>query len=198
MNTRPRLHQLWSADILAVVTSREDSDLDYAQSRFAVIPDFPEPGISFQDITPALADPTALHILTEALLKPFAGDFTLIAGIEARGFLLAGAMAGLTNARGQQAGVLTVRKAGKLPAPAGKVEYSLEYGTSAIEAPDVITSRDRVLIVDDVLATGGTIAACRQLVTDLGAEVSGVAAVMQVDALKGDSTAGEVHTLFHV
>ncbi|GAB3842637.1 adenine phosphoribosyltransferase [Nesterenkonia populi] len=171
--------------------------LEHAQSLFGVIPDFPEPGVSFQDITPVLADPAGLRTVAEALLAPFAGQFTQLAGIEARGFLLAGVMAGICAERGHPAGVLTIRKEGKLPAPAAKVEYSLEYGTAAIEAPDVLTSEDRVLIVDDVLATGGTIAACRQLVSDLGAQSVGAGVVMQVDALNGPQTAGEVHTLFH-
>lgn len=170
--------------------------LNRAKSLFAAIPDYPEPGVTFQDITPVLADPEGLTTLAEVLLAPFAGQFDLIAGIEARGFLLAGAMAGLTNARGGSAGVLTVRKAGKLPSPAAKVSYELEYGSAAIEAPDVLRPGHRVLIVDDVLATGGTIAACRELVTELGAEVVGATAVMKVEALDGEKIAGEVHSLF--
>ncbi len=98
-------------------------------------------------------------------------------------------MAGLCAERGRPAGVLTVRKEGKLPSPAARVEYSLEYGTAAIEAPDVLTPEDRVLIVDDVLATGGTIAACRQLIAELGAQSIGVGVVMQVDALRGHEIA---------
>ncbi len=171
--------------------------LDHARSLFDTVPDFPQQGVSFQDITPVLADPTGLRTIAEGLLAPFAGRFTHIAGIESRGFLLAGVMAGLCAERGRPAGVLTVRKEGKLPAPAARVQYSLEYGTAAIEAPDVLTPEDRVLIVDDVLATGGTIAACRQLIAELGAQSIGVGVVMQVDALRGHEIAGDVHTLFH-
>lgn len=170
--------------------------LEHARSLFGVIPDFPEPGVSFQDITPVLADPAGLRTVAEGLLAPFAGQFTQLAGIEARGFLLAGVMAGICAERGHPAGVLTVRKEGKLPAPAAKVEYALEYGTAAIEAPGVLTPEDRVLIVDDVLATGGTIAACRELVSELGAQTVGAGVVMQVDALNGQETAGKVHSLF--
>ncbi len=166
--------------------------LAYARSLFAVTPDFPEPGVFFQDISPVLADPAALRTVAEGLLAPFAGDFNIVAGIEARGFTLAGMIAALTGT-----GFLPIRKAGKLPAPAGRVEYTLEYGTAVIEAPDVLTPEHRVLIVDDVLATGGTLAASRKLIGQLGSQVAGAAVVLEIEALRGREISGEVHALFH-
>lgn len=165
--------------------------LAHAQSLFAVTPDFPEPGILFQDISPVLADPVALRTVAEGLLTPFAGSFDMIAGIEARGFTLAGMIAALTGT-----GFVPIRKAGKLPAPAARVEYTLEYGTAAIEVPDVLAPEHRVLIVDDVLATGGTLAATRELIAQLDCEVVGAAVVLEIAALGGRELCGEVHALF--
>lgn len=169
----------------------DPKQLAYARSLFAVTPDFPEPGVFFQDISPVLADPAALRTVAEGLLAPFAGDFDMVAGIEARGFTLAGMIAALTGT-----GFLPIRKAGKLPAPAGRVEYTLEYGTAVIEAPDVLTPDHRVLIVDDVLATGGTLAASRELIEQLGSQVAGAAVVLEIEALRGREISGEVHALF--
>lgn len=165
--------------------------LAHAQSLFAVTPDFPKPGVFFQDISPVLADPAALRTLAEGLLAPFAGSFNMVAGIEARGFTLAGMIAALTGT-----GFIPIRKAGKLPAPAGRVEYTLEYGTAVIEAPDVLTPDHRVLIVDDVLATGGTLAATRELIAQLDCQVAGAAVVLEISELGGREICGEVHALF--
>ncbi len=120
------------------------------------IPDYPEPGVNFRDISPLLADGPAFTAVTEALVAPFVGRFDFVGGLEARGFLFAGAIAVMTGA-----GILPIRKAGKLPKPAAAVSYSLEYGTATIEAPDVLHPGDRVLLVDDILATGGTLTAAR-------------------------------------
>ncbi|MDR5711009.1 adenine phosphoribosyltransferase [Nesterenkonia flava] len=169
-----------------------EAEMAYAESLFALTPDFPEPGVLFRDISPMLADPKALRTTAEALIHPFSGQFDIIAGIEARGFVLAGVMAGVCGS-----GVLPVRKAGKLPDPAGYVEYALEYGTAAIEAPGVLKPGQRVLLVDDVLATGGTLAASRTLVQQLGAEVAGAAVVLELEGLGGREVAGEVHALFN-
>ncbi|MGJ9406327.1 adenine phosphoribosyltransferase [Nesterenkonia aurantiaca] len=165
--------------------------LAHAQSLFAVTPDFPEPGVLFQDISPVLADPAALRTVAEGLLAPFAGSFDMVAGIEARGFTLAGMIAALTGT-----GFMPIRKAGKLPAPAGRVEYTLEYGTAVIEAPDVLKPEHRVLIVDDVLATGGTLAATRELIAQLDCQVAGAAVVLEIEALGGRELCGQVHALF--
>ncbi|MFG6402378.1 adenine phosphoribosyltransferase [Microbacterium sp. P04] len=170
------------------------SALARAESLIGTIPDYPEPGILFRDITPLLADAAALRATIDALVEPFAGGFDVVAGIEARGFLLAGAAAIAADA-----GLVPIRKAGKLPRPAASVSYSLEYGTAAIEMHDDLAPGTRVLLLDDVLATGGTIAAARQLVAELGAEVIGTAVLLELDALKGRALLGSapLNALFH-
>ncbi|HHX46503.1 MAG TPA: adenine phosphoribosyltransferase, partial [Brevibacterium sp.] len=103
----------------------------------------------------------------------------------------AGAISTMTGA-----GILPIRKAGKLPRPAAAVSYTLEYGTATIEGPDVLKEGERVLLIDDILATGGTLTAAQALVRDLGAEVVGSAVVLELTALGGREHTGEVHTLF--
>ncbi len=146
------------------------------------IPDFPKPGIQFKDITPILSDPELLNQVVEALAAPFMDDgITKVIGIEARGFIL-GAM--LAHRLG--AGFVPVRKRGKLPYETVSVEYELEYGTDAIEMHiDAIAPDDRVLIHDDVIATGGTAAACYDLAHHSGAEVVGYAFLMELAFLNG-------------
>lgn len=162
-----------------------------AESLIRTIPDYPEPGVLFRDITPLLADASALRTVIHALIAPFDGDFDVVAGVEARGFLLAGAAAMEAGA-----GLVPIRKAGKLPRPAASVDYALEYGTATIEAHDDITDGTRVLLVDDVLATGGTLAAARTLVEHLGGVVVGTAVLMELQALGGRAVVGDVHTVF--
>jgi len=162
-----------------------------AESLIDLTPDYPEPGILFRDISPLLADPEALRVACAALVEPFEGRFDIVGGIEARGFLLAGYVAAVAGV-----GVLPIRKAGKLPKPAAAVSYDLEYGSAAIEAPGVLKPGERVLLLDDVLATGGTLAAAQQLIRDLGAEVAGSAVVLELVDLGGRAVAGDVHTLF--
>ncbi len=145
------------------------------------VPDFPEPGVSFADLTPVFADGYALHMVVEAMSAPFVG-VDLVAGIDARGFLLGSGIA-LTLGTG----VLAVRKKGKLPPPVHVQDYALEYGQATLEVPAEaieLTGR-RVLIVDDVLATGGTIAATIELMRRAGAEVSGVAVAAEIPGLGG-------------
>lgn len=168
------------------------ADLVHAESLIRTIPDYPEPGVLFRDITPLLADAAALRTCIEALIEPFAGEFDVVAGIEARGFLLAGAVA-----IAAEVGLVPIRKAGKLPRPAASVSYSLEYGTATIEAHDDITDGMRVLLVDDVLATGGTLEAAHGLVSSLGGTVVGTAVLMELDALGGRDVVGDVHSIFH-
>ncbi|WP_295788888.1 adenine phosphoribosyltransferase, partial [uncultured Microbacterium sp.] len=127
-----------------------------AESLITSIPDYPKPGIVFRDITPLLADAAALRVVVEALIEPFAGRFDAVAGVEARGFLLAGAAAIVANV-----GLMPIRKAGKLPRPAATVSYDLEYGSAQIEMHDDAADGARVLLIDDVLATGGTLGAGR-------------------------------------
>ncbi len=175
------------------VQTPELDALDRAESLIAVIPDYPQPGILFRDIMPLLADAAALRATVEALIAPFAGQYDVVAGIEARGFLLAGAAAMVEGV-----GLIPIRKAGKLPRPAASVSYALEYGTAEIEAHDDLPHGARVLLLDDVLATGGTIAAARELVERLGGSVAGTAILLELDGLGGRDIAGsDIHAVFH-
>jgi len=166
-------------------------DLSRAESLILTIADYPEPGILFRDITPLLADAAALRTTIDALAAPFAGTFDVVAGVEARGFLLAGAVAIAAGV-----GLVPVRKAGKLPRPAASVSYALEYGEAVIEVHDDLAPGTRVLLVDDVLATGGTLAAAHQLFSELGVDVVGTAVLMEIESLGGRVVVGEVHTVF--
>jgi adenine phosphoribosyltransferase len=146
------------------------------------VPDFPKPGILFKDITPLLLDPRAFREAIELMTTPFRGaQVTRVVSIESRGFLL-GAPIALTL----EAGLVPIRKPGKLPAARGRVEYALEYGTDALEMHrDAVAAGDRVLIVDDVLATGGTAGAAAKLVRTHRAEVVGFTFLIELDFLKG-------------
>jgi len=146
------------------------------------VPDFPKPGILFYDITTLLKDAQGLHSLIDQLGASFAGvGVDKVIGIEARGFIFAPAVAYALNA-----GFVPVRKPRKLPAPVERIEYQLEYGTDVLEMHvDAIRRGEHVLIVDDVLATGGTAAAVTKLVENLGGKVVGLAFVIELDFLKG-------------
>lgn len=170
------------------------AELDRAHSLIRTIPDYPIPGVLFRDITPLLADARALSATIDALIEPFAGKFDLVAGAEARGFLLAGAIATRANV-----GLIPIRKAGKLPRPAASVSYALEYGTATIEAHDDIPAGARVLLIDDVLATGGTLAASHDLVAQLGGVVIGTAVLFEIPELGGREIVGDpnLHAVFH-
>jgi adenine phosphoribosyltransferase len=138
-------------------------------------------GVLFRDLTPVLADDHGFAVITEALAEMVAGA-DLIAGIDARGFLLGGAVAQRLGV-----GVLAIRKGGKLPPPTYRRTYTLEYGTATLEIPaaGIALADRRVAIVDDVLATGGTVAAAHDLLTDAGAHVTEAAVVMELEALGG-------------
>ena len=170
-----------------------DEDRQRAESLIALIPDFPEPGILFRDISPLLADAAAMRTVIDALVEPFAGQFDVIAGVEARGFLLAGAAAVAAGV-----GMVPIRKAGKLPRPAATVSYDLEYGQAAIEMAADLAPGTRVLLVDDVLATGGTLKAAQRLLEQLGYRAAGTAALMELTDLGGQRVCGPVHTVFRV
>ena len=146
------------------------------------VPDFPKPGITFKDITPSLGDAALFGEICGALAAPFVdAGITHVAGIESRGFIL-----GAPVARALAAGFIPVRKPGKLPAPTLRRAYGLEYGTDCLEIHrDACTSAARVLVVDDVLATGGTAEATCALVEALGATVIGVALLLEIAALDG-------------
>lgn len=146
------------------------------------VPDYPKPGIVFKDITPLLADAGAFVAATDAMAAPFAGEqITHVVAIESRGFILGGPIA-----QRLQAAFVPVRKAGKLPARTRQETYDLEYGTDTLEIhADACGHPARVLIVDDVLATGGTAEATRRLVESLGAEVAGFSFLMSLGFLPG-------------
>jgi len=146
------------------------------------VPDFPKPGILFYDITTLLRDQTGFAKLIDAFAAHYIGkDIDLVLGIEARGFIFGPALAYRLNA-----GFVPVRKPKKLPAPTAKVSYDLEYGTDSLEIHlDAIEPGQKVIIVDDLLATGGTMQATVQLVEKLGGDIVGIGFAIELDFLKG-------------
>lgn len=150
------------------------------------VADFPAPGIAFKDLTPVFADPAGLAAVTDALARAAAGA-DVVAGIDARGFLLAGAVADRLGV-----GALAVRKGGKLPPPVLSESYQLEYGDAVLEIPadGIDLAGRRVVILDDVLATGGTLAAAQRLLVRAGAEVVGAAVVLELPGLGGRAAVG--------
>ncbi|AEI12097.1 adenine phosphoribosyltransferase [Cellulomonas gilvus] len=151
-----------------------------------LVPDYPEPGVLFRDITPLLADGPAFGDVIASLAGAAPGGVDLVAGMEARGFLLAAPVAAHLGA-----GVLPVRKAGKLPGPTASASYSLEYGQASIEIhPTTVPDGARVLVIDDVLATGGTAAATVELLQSCGAHVVGLAFLVEIAGLAGRSRLG--------
>lgn len=155
-------------------------NIDQALGLIREIPDYPKPGIRFQDITPLLADGEAFVTVTERFAE-FADSTTLIAGIEARGFIFASAVANQLRS-----GFVPIRKAGKLPHLTISQQYGLEYGTDTLEVHiDAVPKGAKVLLIDDVLATGGTIGAAIELMHKLGAEVIHVLALLEIEGLPG-------------
>ena len=152
------------------------------RARIRDIPDFPTPGIIFKDITPLLADPVTFRRTTEAMAAPFVGEgVTHVVAMEARGFIF-----GAPIAQTLGAGFVPVRKKGKLPSATERIEYALEYGTGTLEIHrDAYGHPSRILIVDDVLATGGTAAATASLVERLGGEIVGCAFLIELAFLHG-------------
>lgn len=146
------------------------------------VPDFPKPGIMFRDITPLLADAAGFAEAIRRLAEPWRGEsLDAIAAVEARGFLFAGPLALELGV-----GVVPVRKPGKLPAETISHDYDLEYGRDTLEMhAGMLAPRARVLVVDDVLATGGTAAACMRLVETAGGVVAGAAFLLEISALGG-------------
>jgi adenine phosphoribosyltransferase len=149
----------------------------------AIVPDFPIPGIDFRDLTPVFANGPALRAVTDALVEPFAGSIDAVAGVEARGFVLAAAAAYALGT-----GMVIIRKPGKLPRPHLSRSYDLEYGSATLELqPDDLAAGSRVLLLDDVLATGGTLGAGVALVEEAGWSVAGISVVLELGALSGRS-----------
>ena len=158
-----------------------DKVADVLKALTREVPDFPEPGIQFKDLTPVLADRHGLTVVTDAMAEVAEGA-DLVAGIDARGFLLGGAVAHRLGI-----GVLAIRKGGKLPPPVHSETYTLEYGTATLEIPaeGIELAGRRVVIIDDVLATGGTLAAARSLLAAGGADVPAAAVVLELPGLGG-------------
>lgn len=146
------------------------------------VPDYPKPGILFYDVTTLLKDPAGFHSLIDQLCQHYEGHkIDLVAGIEARGFIFAPALAYRLGA-----GFVPVRKPKKLPAKTAKISYALEYGTDTLEIhEDAVARGQRVLLCDDLLATGGTAAAAVQLIRSLGGVVDGAAFAVELNFLKG-------------
>ncbi|MDG2201412.1 MAG: adenine phosphoribosyltransferase [Phycisphaerales bacterium] len=158
------------------------------------IPDFPSEGIMFRDITPLLANPDGLSMAVDLMVKPYRGqEIDVVIGAESRGFIFGTAIAHALNT-----GFVPVRKPGKLPGETVTEEYELEYGKGALQIhTDAIQPGQRVLIVDDLIATGGTLVACRNLVKSLGAEIIGISVLIELSELDGARLL-EPETLFSV
>jgi adenine phosphoribosyltransferase len=156
--------------------------LSYVRERVRAVPDFPKPGILFRDITPLLADPRAFHMVIDALVEQFIGQAVdAVVAIESRGFIFGAPLASRLNTS-----FVPARKPGKLPAETVSVAYALEYGQGSLEMHrDALSPGDKVVVLDDLLATGGTAAAAGELVLSQGAEVIAYAFVIELDALAG-------------
>lgn len=172
-----------------------DDDLDLTRW-IRDVPDFPKEGVVFKDLTPLLADPRAFRTAIDRLAEPFVGQHVdKVVGIESRGFFLGGPLALALGA-----GLVIVRKAGKLPWKTRSVTYDLEYGSDTLEMhTDAVKPGERVLVVDDLVATGGTCAATVGMVREAGAEVVACAFLVELDFLGGREKLGveRVHSLLH-
>ncbi|MGH8582987.1 MAG: adenine phosphoribosyltransferase [Gammaproteobacteria bacterium] len=170
--------------------------MERLKAKIRNIPDFPKPGIQFKDITPLVKDPASLRLAVQQLLFPFLGErLTAVVGMEARGFIFGGLVAWELGV-----GFVPLRKPGKLPYEVQSASYDLEYGSAQLEVHvDALHAQDRVLLVDDLLATGGTAAASCELITKLGAEIAACAFVVELDDLGGRARLApyRVHTLVH-
>ena len=157
----------------------------------AQIPDYPKPGVLFKDVTPISADPNAVEYINSEIKTHFAGlNINKVVGVEARGFILGASLATYLNV-----GFVPIRKQGKLPRETYRQEYELEYGVDAVEIhQDALNKGDRVLIVDDVLATGGTATAASKLIEQCGAMPVGLAVLLNLDFLGGDQKLKAAYT----
>jgi len=158
------------------------------------VPDFPKPGVTFKDMTPMLADPAALALAVELMANPYRGrGVELVVGAESRGFIF-----GTAIAQSLSAGFIPVRKPGKLPREVFGMDYELEYGTDRLELhADAISPGQRVLLVDDVLATGGTMRAKCDLAAKIGAQVVGIAVLIELAFLEGRGRLGPMGERVH-
>ena len=171
-------------------------DIENIKAYIRNIPDFPKPGIQFKDITPLVKDPTMLKLAVSELIRPFRDmGITVVAGMEARGFIF-----GSLAANEMNIGFVPLRKPGKLPYDVQSISYDLEYGSAELEIHiDAVNKGDRVILVDDLIATGGTAAASCRLIQQLGATIIGCAFVVELDELNGRKKLSDypVHSLIH-
>jgi adenine phosphoribosyltransferase len=171
--------------------------VDRIRNAIRDVPDFPVPGILFRDITPLLGDATLFRDVTDAMAEPFAKErVTHVAGIESRGFMLAAPIAQRLNA-----GFIPIRKAGKLPGGTARRSYGLEYGSAQLEIHrDACRPGSRVLVIDDVLATGGTAEATAVLIEEVGGQIVGFSFLLALDALHGGARLErfDVRSLLHL
>ena len=174
----------------------EDQGIQITKLRDLIrdIHDFPKPGIVFKDITPLLADPSGLSLAVEYLTQPFRRlNVKTVVGAESRGFIF-----GTAVARNLSAGFVPIRKPGKLPSRTRSESYALEYGNDSVHIhDDSVKPGDRVLMVDDLLATGGTMSACCRLVESLGGHIVGIAFLIELSFLNGRRQLGNypIHTI---
>ena len=169
------------------LTMSEGSVTELVLSRIRDIPDFPQPGVLFKDFTPLLADGEAFAAVVHDVAGRYAGRVDVVVGIEARGFIIGAAVAHHLDI-----GFVPVRKSGKLPGPSLREEYTLEYGSAVLEMHEnALQPGQRVLVVDDVLATGGTVAATCLLVERAGATVTGIDVVLELTFLGGREKVGD-------
>jgi adenine phosphoribosyltransferase len=170
--------------------------MEWLKAKIRDIPDFPQPGILFKDITPLIKDPAALRLAVHQILRPFLSqNITAVSGMEARGFIFGSLVAWELGV-----GFIPLRKPGKLPYDVQSISYDLEYGSACLEAHiDALGPGDNVLLVDDLLATGGTAKASCELIERLGATITACAFVIELDSLKGREKLSNysVHSLLH-
>lgn len=177
--------------------SRADpmTQIDHLRALIRDVPDFPKPGILFKDFTPLIRDPAGLALAVELMANPYRGKgIELVVGAESRGFIF-----GTALAQSLSAGFVPVRKPGKLPSKKLSMSYELEYGKDTVEIhADAINPGQRVLLVDDLLATGGTMKACCQLVGSMNAKIAGITVLIELGFLNGRDVLreyAEVHSV---
>ncbi len=160
------------------------------EAQIRAIPDFPEPGVTFRDLTPLLQSPAAMRLAVHQLVQPFLGaEISAVAGIEARGFVF-----GALVAAEMGVGFVPLRKPGKLPRESHSAEYQLEYGSNRLEIHvDALSAADNVLLIDDLIATGGTAAASCELIERCDARVAACAFVVELTGLNGRAALGDRH-----
>ncbi len=169
--------------------------IDKLAKQIIDVPDFPKPGVVYKDFTPLLADPSSLALAVELMANPYRGKgIDLVVGAESRGFIF-----GIAIAQSLSAGFVPVRKPGKLPRAVHTEEYDLEYGSDTLQIhQDALANGSRVLLVDDLLATGGTMKASCQLVQRAGAKIAGITVLIELDFLHGRDQLdayGELHSV---